>query len=186
MTFGRALVGLASLVLVASSAPAATVSITPERAIYRVGETMRFEVIARPEDTAVGAVFNRVLYDEDLADFVAADQQPWTTWGIAWSELPLLHSEGAASVFNQIFSVNLFVADDGPFTASLELVATAPGVFGYALETEQPTYWHSGFREQPTYLPAPLVTIVPEPGTAFLVSLGLLALARSPRRRRRA
>lgn len=166
----RCLLLAGALLLAAGPARAITLSIAPDQATYGVGETVTLSVLLDLEGTPAQVFDGRIEFDAALATGLdvttSLDEQvgipPFPDCG-----------PGYCDVFDHSLPAPVF----GLVTATVTLSADAPG--------EVDVVWN----------PAPLgivgapgtsFTIVPEPGAAGLVAMGLAGLAGHARRRRAA
>ena len=162
--------------LVAGSASAVTLTITPDKSTYLVGETITLNVFGDPEGAQDLSIFGRLLIADEFADYVESSQERLTSFGgaLLWSLGVLGGGPGFADAFSQIGGHSAIPVDE-PLTASVTLLARARGILDYAWET-------SGDAQLDffglTSAPGGSVTIVPEPATGLLVALGLVAASR--------
>jgi hypothetical protein len=157
--------------LLAGSASAVTLTITPDKSTYLVGETITLSVFGDAEGAQASSIFGRLLFASGLATFVDSSQEPLTSFSgvLTWTTGNLTGGAGFADAFLQVISVNPHPVD-GPLTAIVTLSASAPGSLDYA--------WQTSGQEQLDFFglttaPGGSVTIVPEPASALLVALGL-------------
>ena len=170
---------LVLLVAAASAAQTATLTITPDKQVYQVGEQIVLNVFGDSEGAQASIVVGRILFDSGLADYAGSHQDALTSFGgLTWGLEPLVGGVGFGDAFAQFVSLNPFPVD-GPLTASVTLVATAPGTLAFSWATSGPrTLDFFGI----TNAPGGSVTVVPEPFTGALVMLGLVATSLARRR----
>lgn len=164
---------LVLFIAAASAAQTATLTITPDKPVYQVGEEIVLNVFGDSGGAQASIVVGRILFDAGLADYVTSHQDALTSIGgqLTWFLSPLEGGDGFGDAFEQSPSVNPFPVD-GPLTASVTLVATAPGTLAFSWATDGllPLDFFGL-----TNAPGGSVTIVPEPSTGVLVVLGLMA-----------
>jgi hypothetical protein len=168
----------ALLVAATSAAEAATLTITPDKAIYAVGETIMLSIVGDSEGGADSFVTGRLVFDASLAEYVTGSQTPLTSFGgaVPWATFPVGGGAGFADAFHQIVSPNPFPVDN-LLEATVILIATAPGSLDIAWGSIGVELRFFGL----TSAPGVSVTLVPEPATLLLVSAGVLALAQRRR-----
>jgi len=169
---------LASLAAVALGpyALGATLSITPDQAVYQVGDMITLNVFGDSEGAEDIRIYGRILFDAGLADYVASHQEALTSGITSWDRFPLAGGTGFAEAFSQIPEDADVHPVDGPLSASVTLLATAPGILHYSWQTEGDDNLvldFFGLREAP----GGDVLIVPELSTGSLLGLGVIAIA---------
>ena len=173
---------LVLFVAIPSVAQTVTLTITPDKQTYQVGETITLTVLGDPEGAQAGIVFGRILFDASLANYTSSHQETLVTFGVPWALMPLTGGVGFGDAFAQFISGNDFPVDE-PLSATMTLVATAPGTLTFAWETGGPDpNFHLDFFGL-TSAPGGSVTIVPEPVTGALVVLGLVVTSLTRRRK---
>lgn len=176
----RAISALLFAVPFAISASAVTLSVESDKLTYNVGETIT--LIARgddegaPVDTYCSA-FGSLLYSAALTDPGTGSGQ--SKIGAGWSTGTLPVTDGRATAFDQLdftFGPADFLSPGGTPFATVKLIAQAVGIVD--VDWDPSTLIFFGL----TSAPGTSFSIVPEPGTASLLGLGLMALALRHRR----
>jgi len=164
-----------AILVFASGAQAATLTITPDKSTYSVGETITLSVFGDAEGAADNGIFGRILFDPGLAEYVSSSQQALTSFsgGITWNVGVLSHGADFADAFGQVV-LNPQVPD-GPLFASVTLLALDAGTLEHSWQTTGGNQELDFFGI--TNAPGGSVTIIPEPEPVLLLSLGLLGLA---------
>jgi hypothetical protein len=185
MSDRRMLALIVSLCWLGGPAAAATLTITPDKSTYTVGELITLDVFGDSEGEAMVAPRGTLLFDAALAEWVSSEQQPLTTSGIEWTLGNLTSGEGFADAFDQLLSEEPETIDNH-LVATVVLRAGSPGTLSYAWQVGpgpgKELRW--GAPDEPLDAPGGNVTIIPEPATAALLSFGLIGMtaARRPRR----
>lgn len=157
----------------ATAAGAATLAISTNKLTYLVSETINVTVSGNSQGAKDSQIFGQLLYSAALTDTVTSAQTSHTTGGLGtWVPLPLSRGDGFAELFDQ---TRLGAATvDQLQIASLVLTATGLGAVNLNWSTAGPALDFFGLTNAPG---ATFTIVVPEPGTALLVGLGLFLLA---------
>ena len=182
--------GLAALLLatgMASAVGAATLAVAPDKLTYNIGETVTLTVTGDDQDAMAYGVYGRLVYNGALVDnntrsqvkLVAGPFNNWVTGTLTSGDTNANAATSAFSeAFNQISFPSADTANNLPGTLStVTLIAAAGGIVPVNWFTE------SGSGLELTFFglysaAGTSFTIVPEPASAALLALGLLALAR--------
>lgn len=179
------------LLLVASPARAATISVFTNNSIIALGSVATLEVRLQLDVSEVASIFEGKFDLVGLGSIgsVAIDPLGFgTTWESAFGGIP------GSQLLLSLTSSN---RNDHVLLATIEITGLAPGIFelrlapGTFLQRDTNT---SPFFEDVPLGPAPGTTLasiqvvagIPEPATVFLMSLGLASLGLLRRRSRRA
>jgi inner membrane protein involved in colicin E2 resistance len=169
-----AIVGLAGL---GSDARAASLSISTDQPTYTIGQTVTVTVIGDSQGASDNAIAGTLQYSNTLTDTVGSSQSLLISSGLPWIPGILSTSDGSAEVFDQSRGAIL-----PPATVSNQLTSTATLTamgLGTVTLSWAPGLDFFGLSSGPSAS----FTIVPEPGTALLVGLGLAGIALAGRRR---
>jgi hypothetical protein len=173
----------ASLLALASAAAAsgATLSLSSDKLTYLVGETVTLTVIGDDAGGSAYGVFGRLDYSGAFVDNGTRSQITLVGQTGSWIKGVLNASDNgivaSSEAFNQISPG--FIADTATnlpgVISTVTLIATAVGLVT--------VNWHMGIPDGfdlnffgLSIAPGTSFTIVPEPATAVLLGLGLLAL----------
>ena len=170
---------LASLAT-ASAANAVSVAIVADQVSYLPGQTVTLTVIADPTGGVDDAVYGRIEYDASILLGGAVDQNALTSFGgtFVWLENALQCGGGTCEAFSQIGPIAQVAADQsaGFVLSTISFTAGAVG--------STDIVWSTGGPFDPfpfdffglTDAAGVTVNVVPEPATAALLALGLVAL----------
>ncbi len=171
----------ALLTLHAAVAGGATLSVTPDKATYVIGETVTLTVFGDPVTNGDQAnfIFGQLLYSAALTGTVSASQVAHTSNDGAqtWPTGTLTVGDGFATVLNQECGCGVFgqATVDQHSMATAILIAEAIGTVDVVWRTTADVQGLHYFGL--TNAPGTSFLIVPEPVTGTLLSLGLLGLA---------
>jgi hypothetical protein len=152
-------------------ATATTLSITPDKSVYAVGETITLLVLGDSEGALDNSIFGDIVFDPSLATAISSSQEALTSLSgsVIWTKGVSRTGPGFARAMVQLVAQPA-LAVDGPFMATVTLEASMEGVVDFAWESLDFFGLDSA--------PGASAQIVPEPSTALLLGLGLVVLAR--------
>jgi PEP-CTERM motif-containing protein len=176
----RAVCALLFAVSLGVPASAITLTVESDKLTYNVGETITLIVRGDDEGTPEGAycsAFGSLRYSAALTDpGTGSGQSPI---GAGWATGTLPMTDGSATAFDQLdfqFGPADHLSPGGTPFATVKLIAQAVGIV--QVDWDPNTLIFFGL----TSAPGTSFTIVPEPGTASLLGVGLIALALRHRR----
>ncbi len=195
---GRAARLAAGAALAALAAPAAavTLSVSPDKATYDLGETVTLTVIGDPIGTSDSGIFGRLEFWPWRTTPLDATQTQHTGGGgtMPWGVGPLRQSVAASEVFNQITTEDTLPAEQLQ-VATVTLCAELPGIVDVSWTLHDPYdpfgLSFFGLTSAPgtsftiADLPGePEASCLPEPSGAAALLAGVGALHGLARRRR--
>ena len=171
----------------ASAASAASLSVTPDKTTYNVGETITLTVVGDDQNTISYGIFGRLEYTGALVnngtrsqtklvdtESQGSPQGPWLTGGLSQGD------NGTAAfsdAFFQLAGISPKTASNLPGVLStVTLIAQASGVVQLSWNIANGMGFELSFFGL-TNAPGASFTIVPEPATLALLGFGLAALA---------
>jgi hypothetical protein len=187
------LIALIAWVGLVATADAATLSISPDKTTYLVGERITLRVIGDDEGAVSDGIYGRLEFDGSLVDFGGPGQtrligasEPWNLLILRWGEdIVILDPDGQpvggpTEAIAEAFHQRPAIAED--------TAINLPGVLSTVILSAQAAgivnvNWH--IAADPlglnffglTSAPGTSFTISPEPGTGLLVIVGLIGLA---------
>ena len=153
--------GALGALFLASSSAAVSLAITPDKAVYNLGETITISLLGDPSGGSGSSISGDVLFDSSLV----------SPTNISLSLDPLFGGSLASCGTSSCVWLNHSVTDTSTLiTGTLTMTADAAGVVSVDWDTNLDFF---GL----TTAPSAVFTIVPEPGTALLTLCGLTGLA---------
>lgn len=160
-----------ALLLPAALAQAASLTVTPDKSFYLLGETVTLSIVGDSMDAADDAIYGELLFDETLVTPLGASQNPLTSLGgaLPWTEGIIGSSDpGSVVAFNQLQAT-------GPYPVDQLLLATVTFTVDDVGEMDFQWAGNLDFFGL-TDAPGTTIPLIPEPSTAALLTLGLLGL----------
>jgi len=174
-----------------SGAHAATLTITPDKWIYHSGETITLSIVGDSQGEADLGVVGFLLFDRSLASWQSTTQKALTSYGgtVTWykggsvgrCDAPNAHP--GCPAFDQILFPPPAAPVDNLLESTMLLTAIAPGVLNFSWEIDPNTGWDLHFFSLTDAPGASITILTPEPSSADLLALGLLAIAARRTRR---
>jgi len=164
----------------AATASAATLSLSSDKTTYNVGETVTLSVFADDEGASTYAIYGRLLYSGALVDNGTRSQVAMVGPSGSWPKYLLEEADSGSATgtysdaFNQAAANAQSPTNLPGLLSTVTLIASAVGVVEIVWDTTVP---HKLSFFALTDAPGTSFTIVPEPATALLLGLGLVALA---------
>lgn len=186
----RTLIAMVAALGLASSASAATLSLDTDAATYNISDTITVTMTLTTDGTTPGALsaFAQVAWDGAVGVGAASSSQDGNlssfSGGIQWTAGGgLCAAADLCTMIDQLQGLTSFAPDAATITATLEIHANAVGALN--LQVVDSSFNVFGLSSGATQVGAnaAAATVVPEPGTAAMVGLGLLGLASVGRRR---
>jgi PEP-CTERM motif len=156
------------LVGLAGAARAASVVVSTDQPTYTVGQTVTVTVVGDSQGGTDNAIAGTLLYSSALTDTTGSSQSLLISGGLPWIPGILSTSDGSAEVFDQSRGGIL-----PPATVSNTVTSTATLT---AMGLGTVTISWSGLDFFGATPSSTSFTIVPEPGTALLLALGLAGI----------
>jgi hypothetical protein len=184
----RTLFVVVALVAFATAASGATISVVSNKLTYNVGETISLSISGDSQATKDNGIFGQLEYSAALTDTVTSSQSEMKGGSATFTTGNLGRGDGFAEVFDQLNGTAANVTVSTLLASTATLVAQAAGIVnvnwslspGLQLDFFGLTSVGNGGTAPDT---ATTFTIIPEPGTAALLGLGMLGLVLGGRRR---
>jgi hypothetical protein len=178
----RAHYALLFTVLVGTSANAASLAVAPDKLTYNIGETITLTITGDDAGATAYSIYGRLLYSGALVDNGTRSQVAIVDDSGPWVKSVLNEGDDGVEAYSDAISqltINAGTALNLPGTLStVTLIAKAMGVVNVNWNTTIPNQLDFfGL----TDAPGTSFEIVPEPATAFLLGLGLIAIAAAQR-----
>jgi hypothetical protein len=193
----RTLIAIAAALGLASSASAATLSVNTDQQTYLVSDTITVTMTLDVDGTEAGfaSAFGEISWDGVVGVGAgSSDQTGGSTnggfltsfgGGLSWFEGPnVCLSSSQCALIDQLQGTTTFAPDAGQtIVGTLLIHAAAVGTLDLVVEAGSFIMFGLTAGEVSFTTNAANANVVPEPGTAAMVGLGLLGLASVGRRR---
>ena len=172
------LFGALGLLAIASAASAVSLSVSPDKLTYSVGETITLTVSGDDAGVTAYGIHGRLIYDGALVNNGTRTQNRAGPVGV-WTVGPLAAADtngpgSFSDAMNQSTPSMTDAANYPGVVSVVTLIAQAVGIVDVQWNATDPNQL---FFFGITSAPGTSFTIVPEPTTAALLVLGLLALS---------
>jgi hypothetical protein len=176
--------GAALMIGFSTASSAATLSVSPDKFTYNVGETITLTVVGDDEGFPAYSIYGRLVYNGALIDNGSRSQMKLVGPQGPWVTPPALveddtNANSSTSAYSEAFNQVTLPAQDAtnlPGTLStVTLIASAVGLVDVNWDTTTLFFQLAFFGI--INAPGTSFTIVPEPATVALLALGLLGLA---------
>jgi hypothetical protein len=174
----RNLIALLAALALPAVAHAATLTVVPDKTTYLPGETVTLTILGdnEGETSTTYSLFGRLEYDPAMLDPVSTG--PQVAAGPGWALAPLAQGDGFADAFDQaVFGLDTSTPNLPGQIGIVTLLVQGVGSFEVNWADSLSFFSITGAR------PAATINAIPEPSTAALLGLGVLALTASRRRR---
>ena len=186
----RSAIAMLASLGIAAAAGAVTLTVTPDKAVYDIGEVVTLTVVGDPVGESDFGIFGRLELSRPLTTPISATQTQHTTPGVGgWGVGPLLQSPHWSEAFNQITGPSTLPLPASELqVATIELCAARLGDVDVAWTLHEPYHPFGlsffGVTNAPgtsfriVYPPGnpPTVTCLPEPSRVAMWLAGVAAL----------
>ena len=178
--------GAFAAVALVSGVQAATLGISLNQGgIYDVGDTIEIRVTGDSQGAYATAIFGRLDFSNpavaDVASGVPAQNTLLSFGIIPWYVGTTSCDSSSCILFSQVSPSNPGFPASNLLLASVEIIATAPGTSLLSWEADLTTGFALDFFGL-TDAPGASIEVIPEPGTAALICVGMAAVGVARRR----